>query len=170
MINLLLFLYLTNAQTCRIQTENGTVDLSKISGRTWNVGYISIDWDFSFCSTFSTLGYCLQKTAFVSGVEHDRDLTKCTVLGTWDQSYVSNGIVTTANGFQLTFKNGDTKICRDKNLLRKQKITLVYDFVCISGGRDIGTMELAQPSNCVYRLTVPTKYACPEPDPTMAPT
>jgi len=122
-------------------------------------------YTFSFCSDFVNIVGCTSNfpSVRVSGVKWDNH-GKCTVLGSWDQSYVSNGIATTANGFQLTFKNGD--VCRDRNI-KPCKITLVYDFECSSS--EIGTLEVAQLSTCVFRMTIPTKYACIQ-DPTRVPT
>jgi len=161
MLNILLFLNFNIAQTCKIQTDKGTFDLSKISGLSYHVvdtitSYVS--YDFSFCSNIANISDCRSSPGSVSGVQHANIYGQCYKLGTWDQSYVSSGIASTDNGFQITFENGDSELCIDKNHQSMNRI-LVYDFEC--SGDDVGTLTLAEPANCEYEVTVPTKYACP---------
>jgi len=165
MINLLLVLYLTIAQTCLIKTENGTVNLWPLSEKSYSVTTKNYEYTFSFCSNAAKYWDCFIRYPHVSGVRRILGSRTCTYLANWDQSFVSNGIVATANGVQITFKNGDRMKCGDK----REHITLIYDFWCISSC-DLGTLEVAHPTTCVWRVTVPTRYACGWPDPTREPT
>jgi len=155
---ILLSLYHTIAQTCKIQTDNGTFDLSKISGRS----YVVVDpfmpdnkYAFSFCSNVARLECTKPPQGLISAVQ--RSNAFCFKLGTWDQSYVPGGIKTTFTGFQIKFKNGDRDFCRTNR-------SLIYKFECSTA--HIGELRVAEPNACEFELTVPTRYACASNTPT----
>jgi len=160
LLNLIVSLHLTVAQTCSIATGKGTFDLSAISGKSYHVvdsvsQYVS--FDFSFCSNVANTSGCRNPPGSVSAVQHANIYGTCYTLGKWDQSYVTSGIATTDDGFTITFQNGDNELCIDKNGQPMDRI-IIYDFECSSA--NVGTLKLAEPSNCAYEVTVPTKYAC----------
>jgi len=138
--------------TCRIQTDNGTFDLSKISGRSYHVeNPVSPDfsYDFSFCSNVANTSKCSSSQGLISAVQHFHKL--CYKLGTWDQSYVPGGIKRTFTGFQIKFQNGDHDLC---NMNR----SVIYNFECSHA--EVGALTVSEPYDCEYEVTIPTMYAC----------
>jgi len=144
-------------QTCKIKTDKGSYNLSPISGKSYHVvDPVSkfVSYDFSFCSNVANISGCPNSVGSVSALQHTSVYGQCYSLGQWDSSYLSedDGLVSTTNGFQIKFKNGDSSLCPEKR-------TLIYDFQC-EGGVSVGTLSLSVPANCEYEVTVPTKYVC----------
>jgi len=157
LLGTLLSLHYTIAQTCRIETDSGTFDLSKISGRSYHVDdpvSPQYSYEFSFCSNVVDTTKCASSKGLISAVQYRNiiPIAECFKLGTWDQSYVPGGIKTTFTGFEIKFQNGDSD---DFCMMNR---SVIYNFECSSA--EVGALTVSEPNICEYEVTVPTRYAC----------
>jgi len=148
-----LLLFKSNiASACKYSTDRGTFDLAPIAGTSYPTSAPTNEaYDFTFCANNAAVTGCTNSvTEKACALQRDQH-SYCYSLATWDNS---GKATSTSDGFSLDFENGSPDFCKDP---RGSKFMFQCDETV-----EVGDIATNEDSNCHYKITVPTKYVCPE--------